>query len=194
MDPSTQNGESDTIGVHQVKVSPLGCFLAYTLQLGPEEACCARVRHLASGSFLAAGHLESAVSLEWLDEGHTLLYTLPDDLGRPYKVQYKNLESENALKYGGVIFSVLSVHHNMSIVVVGCSHGAVPIDSVQASLIGPENENCTYFGIWGGIVTVTYNKCLSGSLRTPDSGLTWESITRSAICWRPVAHGRRCHR
>lgn len=71
----------------QVKISPRGGFLAYTLQLGPDEACCGRVRDLASGSFLAAGELESAVSLEWLDEGETLLYTLPDVLGRPYKVR-----------------------------------------------------------------------------------------------------------
>lgn len=70
-----------------MKVSPSGGFLAYTLQLGPGEACCARVRDLACGTFLAAGELESAVSLDWADEGATLLYTLPDELGRPHKVR-----------------------------------------------------------------------------------------------------------
>ena len=71
-----------------MKISPSGGFLAYTLMLGPGEACCARVRDLASGSFLAAGELDSAVSLEWVDEGATLLYTLPDGLGRPHKVRW----------------------------------------------------------------------------------------------------------
>ena len=70
----------------QVKISPCGGFLAYTLQLGPDEACCGRVRDLGSGSFLAAAELASAVSLEWAGGAATLLFTLPDELGRPHKV------------------------------------------------------------------------------------------------------------
>ena len=70
----------------QVKISPGAQYLAYTLQLGPDEACCGRIRDLSNGSFLQTGNLESVVSLEWVDEGNTLLYTLPDALGRPYKV------------------------------------------------------------------------------------------------------------
>ena len=71
----------------QVKISPGGGFLAYTLQLGPSEACAGRVRDLATGTFPPAGELASVVSLEWADEGATLLYTQPDELGRPYKVR-----------------------------------------------------------------------------------------------------------
>lgn len=70
----------------QVKIGLSGRWLAYTLQSGGGEACSCHVIDLTSGQRLEAGELPSIVSVEWLQDGSSLAYTLPDADGRPHKV------------------------------------------------------------------------------------------------------------
>ena len=70
----------------QVKLGPGGRWLAYTLQSGGSEECKGRVVDLNSKRQVEAGELTSVHSLEWLQEGTALVYTVPDASGRPHKV------------------------------------------------------------------------------------------------------------
>ena len=70
----------------QVKIGHSGRWLAYTLQSGGGEACSGHVVDLADGQRLAVGELPSVVSMEWLQDGSSILYTVPDADGRPHKV------------------------------------------------------------------------------------------------------------
>ena len=42
---------------------------------------------LSSGQCLSAGELPSVVSIEWVQDGSSILYTIPDADGRPHKAR-----------------------------------------------------------------------------------------------------------
>ncbi len=68
----------------QVKLSLCGQHLAFTLDVGDgREQGVGFTRDLRSGRTLQHPALEGVVSLEWAADGRTLLYTLPNELGRP---------------------------------------------------------------------------------------------------------------
>ncbi len=71
----------------QVKIGQSGTWLAYTLQTGGSEASSGHVSNLKTGHALSAGELPLVVSIEWLQDGSSLLYTVPDTDGRPHKVR-----------------------------------------------------------------------------------------------------------
>ena len=68
-------------------------WLAYTLQAGGSEACRGHVVHLETGNRHSAGDLQSVVSIEWLQDGTSFLYTVADSDGRPHKVRTVGVRS-----------------------------------------------------------------------------------------------------
>ena len=87
----------------QVKIGLSGRWMAYTLQSGSGEACSGHVNDLASGQRLAAGELPAAVSVEWLQDGSSLAYTLPDVDGRPHKVTLISARIRHAMDVENVL-------------------------------------------------------------------------------------------
>ncbi len=70
----------------QVKLGQSSSWLAYTVQTGGSEVCTGYVNYEDSEHRLLAGELSSVVSIEWLQDHSSLLYTVPDAHGRPHKV------------------------------------------------------------------------------------------------------------
>jgi oligopeptidase B len=79
---AAQHGEGIELG--ELRLSADGASAAFTLAApGADEARAAFVRDLASGRVERQAQLGAVVSLEWAADGSTLLYTSPDEGGRP---------------------------------------------------------------------------------------------------------------
>lgn len=71
----------------QIKVSKDQDRLAYTIPLTPgADVFCGVLRDVISGTVLHNGLIPGIVSLEWTADAQSVLYTVPDDSGRPHKV------------------------------------------------------------------------------------------------------------
>ncbi len=82
---AAQHGEGVELG--ELRLSADGASAAFTLAApGADEARAAFVRDLASGRVQRQAQLGAVVSLEWAADGSTLLYTSPDEGGRPARV------------------------------------------------------------------------------------------------------------
>lgn len=89
----------------QMKLSPDQSLLAYTLSGGDGggEVSQGAVRHITSGRIWA--ELPGVCSMEWCGN-QSLLTTIPDHLGRPFKVGIQRVDSV-ALLVGGVACEAL---------------------------------------------------------------------------------------
>lgn len=76
------------------RISPDHCYLAYTLDVTGRELFMLHVKDLKTGSTLSNTKVEGVVSLAWAKDGQTLLYTVTDELQRPYKVFGRRMDSE----------------------------------------------------------------------------------------------------
>lgn len=82
------------VHVGMCRISPDHRYLAYTLDVTGRELFMLHVKDLKTGSILSNTNVEGVVSLAWAKDGQTLLYTVIDDLQRPYKVFGRRMDSE----------------------------------------------------------------------------------------------------
>ncbi|KAH9301184.1 hypothetical protein KI387_012767, partial [Taxus chinensis] len=82
------------VNVGTYQISPDQRYLAYTLDVSRGERFTLFVKDLWTGSILSNTNIEGVVSLAWGKDGKILLYTVSDDLHRPFKVFGKRIDSE----------------------------------------------------------------------------------------------------
>eukprot|EP00887_Chlorella_sp_A99_P000935 scaffold5.g935.t1 len=79
------HGESISLG--QLKLSRCGTRVAFTLDEGTGDECFSGfVRDLSTGATWQHSAMGAVVSLEWAADSDTLLFTTPNQLGRPWAV------------------------------------------------------------------------------------------------------------
>lgn len=67
------------------RISPDHNFLAYTLDITGSEKFTLQIKDLRDGHLVNNVKADGVVSLAWVQDGSALVYTVVDDIQRPYR-------------------------------------------------------------------------------------------------------------
>ncbi|KAL9246314.1 hypothetical protein vseg_019864 [Gypsophila vaccaria] len=82
------------VHVGTCRVSPDHDYLAYTLDINGSERFFLQIKDLRDGHVIPTVKADSVVSLAWAQDSSAVLYTVPDDNQRPYRVHCKDVKSD----------------------------------------------------------------------------------------------------
>lgn len=91
LDPNTIPSASGYVEIGQLKVSPDGRLLAFTVDTIGDEAYTIHVKNLLTGEMYPQHVIADTVSVQWSADSCVLFYTHINELGRPYQVRRRVL-------------------------------------------------------------------------------------------------------